>query len=378
MIHKLSLSLCLALALTACSSEPQIKHGHLLKVESKKLSSTLFYSGIIQPLHTVVIPSPADAAVTDIDFQYGDQVKAGQLLFKLSSTKFMSDYKTALTNYIKAKTQFNDSQNQLREAAFLHKNELISDDEYNAKKSAFFTTQLELIQSKDVLKNLIAQLDIKDINIYDLTITDIDKIDKAMHLQTSAEYLRVVAPTSGVVLSAMKNEDESKKILKGDVVKQGDVLAIIGDMTGLSTRIKVNEMTVNQLKVGQKIHLTGIAFPDQILDGEVKRLDRQGEATNGSLPTFPVEIVVPRLSPLQQKLIHVGMTAKIEILVDEDPQISIPISAIKEKDDVAYVQRYDETTQRLKEVPISTGRTTIDSVVVLAGLKPGDRIVVPN
>lgn len=378
-MKKNSIFVLLFLILAGCSSEPQIKNGHLVKIEPQKLSNTLFYSGSIQPIRTVVIPSPADAAVVDVAFQYGDQVEAGQLLFKLSSTKFMTDYKTALTSYIKAKTQFTESQNQLREATFLHKNELISDDEFNAKKSAFYTAQLELIQAKDALKNLISQLDMHDsLNVYDLAITNIDQINKALHLQTNAEYLRIVAPTAGVVLGAMKNEDESKKVLKGDAVKQGDVLAVIGDMSGLSTRIKVNEMTVNQLKVGQKVHVTGIAFPDQVLDGEVKRLDRQGEASNGGLPSFPVEIVVPKLSPLQQKLIHVGMTAKIEILIDEEPQISIPIAAVKERCDTSYVQVYDENKHRLKEVPISTGKTTIDSVVVLAGLKPGDRIVVPH
>lgn len=368
----------LSLMLSSCSNEPHIKNGHLMKIETRSLSNTLFYSGTIQPIHTIVIPSPADAAVVDIAFQYGDSVKPGQLLFMLSSTKFLSDYKTALTNYIKAKNQFADSENQLREAEFLHKNELISDDDYKAKKSSFFTAQLELIQSKDLLKSLITQLDIKDMNIFDLSISDIAKINKAMHLQTTSENLRIISPAQGVVLGAMKNEDESKKIAKGDAVKQGDVLAVIGDMSGLSTRIKVNEMTVNQLKVGQKVRITGIAFPDQILDGEIKRVDRQGESSNGGLPNFPVEIVVPKISTLQQKMIHVGMTAKIEIPISEEPQISIPISAIKEKGNVSYVQLYDEKMHDLTDVAINTGKATIDSVTVLSGLKEGDRIVVPN
>lgn len=364
--------------LSACSNEPKLKDSHFETVELRSIDNTLFYTGTIQPLKTIVIPSPADGAIVDMSFQYGEHVKAGQLLYVLSSAKFLSDYKSALMQYLKAKNDFDNSQTQLKEGEFLHKNELISDDDFKNRKSNYYASQLSLTQAKDALEVLIQQLAIKNMDLYKLSIADVDKINEAMHLQANSENLRVISPAAGTILSTTKNDEEVKKLIKGDTVKQGDVLAIIGDLSGLSVRIKVNELTVNQLKVGQKVKVTGIAFPDDVLNGEIKQVDRQGENSNGGLPTFPVEIIVPTLSAKQQEIIHVGMSAKIEINSDEEPKISIPIAAVEEKNGETYVSLYDEKSHQLKKVIIKTGSTTMDSVSVLSGLKPGDKIVVPN
>jgi HlyD family secretion protein len=366
------------LSLQGCSRQPNLSNGKLVTIASHAFANTLFYSGTIAPLKTRVVPSPADGVVVEMPFQYGEPIKSGQLLFMLSSTKFLTDYKSALMAYIKTKSDFNNSQTQLSEATFLHKNLLISDDDFKMKQSNYFAARLALLQAKDTLENLLHQLDVKDTHLYQLTISDIDKITQAMHLQMNSENLRILAPAEGIVLSPSKNEEENKKLSKGDLIKQGDVLAIIGDMNGISVRIKVNELTVNELKVGQKVKITGIAFPDYTLDGEINRVDRQGEAAGGSLPTFAVEVIVPALTKEQQKEIHVGMSAKVEIDIAEESKIMVPIVAIDERNGASFVQIYDEKARQVNKVLVKTGKTTTDSVAILSGLKTGDKIVIPN
>ncbi len=53
-----------------------------------------------------MITSPCDGVIESLAFHYGDAVKQNQLLFVLSSEKFQTDYKAALTQYLKAKTDF--------------------------------------------------------------------------------------------------------------------------------------------------------------------------------------------------------------------------------------------------------------------------------
>jgi len=363
--------------LSACSQEPKQSNQHMI-IEKKSVSNTLYYTGTIQPLTTVVIPSPADGMVVEMPFQYGEPVKAKQLLFKISSTKFLADYKTALMQYIKTKNEFSSNETQLNEAKFLHKNLLISDDDFKIKQSNFYASRLALLQAKDSLALLLHQLDIKNVNLYNLSIADIDKITQALHLQENSENLLIQAPVDGIVLAFNKSEDENKKISKGDAVKQNDVLAVIGDMTGVSVRIKVNELTINQLKPGQNVKVTGIAFPEDTLLGKIKRVYRQGETTNGGLPTFTVEIGVSQLTEAQQKYIHPGMSAKIAIDIDENPQILIPINSIHEKDGKSYVQLHNIQSGKNIEVSVKTGKTTMDSIAILDGLKMGDEIVIPN
>lgn len=378
LLYLLAILIFCWLILKACSSPNELTKQQIITVKTEQPTNTLYFSGIIQPLKTLVVPSPTDGVVIDVLFQYGDMVKAGQRLFLIASTKFLTDYKSALMQYIKAKNDFNTSQMQLSEAAFLHKHELISDDDYKTKQASYYAAQLALAQAKDALENLLFQLNIKNIDLYKLTIADVDKITQALHLQKDSENLIILSPATGFILAANKNDDETKKIAKGEVVKQGDALAMIGDLDGLSVHIKVNELTINQLHLGQKIKVTGVAFPEDTLIGEISRIDKQGETTNGGLPVFPVTVVIPHLTEQQKKIIHIGMSAKVEVNIDEAMQIMVPVEAVFEKDGQFYVEFYDETTGKTKEIIVNTGKTTTDKVVILSGLKVGDKIVVAH
>lgn len=376
-MRKLS-CLILTLMLAACSREPALKNAHYETVQPRSSASTLYYSGSIQPIKSLVIPSPVDGVVVDMPVQYGDAVDTGKMLFMLSSAKFFTDYKTALMQYVKAKSDFEASKSQLSEGDFLHKNQLISDDDYKVKKANYYSNQLVLLQAKDALELLLTQMDIKGVDLYKLSISDVDKIDQAMHLQKKSESLRILSPAEGVLLGATKNDDDSKKINKGDVVKQGDVLAVIGDMSGISVKIKVNELTVNQLHIGQKVKVTGIAFPDYVLDGSISRVDRQAESGSSGIPSFAVEVSVPKLTKPEQDAIHVGMSAKVEINLSDEARIMIPINALVEKNGATYVQRLDQKAGNIANVLVRTGKSTPDAVTVLSGLNAGDKIVVPD
>ena len=233
--------------LSACSRRENESNIHLMTITPTVFSKTLSYPGIIEPKATWVVSSPADGVIVDDFFQYGDTVKVGELLFKIDSSKFLSDYKIALMQYIKAKNEFNTSLTQLSEGKFLYRNQLISTDDFRSKQASYYAAQLALLQSKDTLGNLLHELNIKNINFYALTIEHIDQITKALHLQLNTESLAVLAPYAGMVLAPSKDDESNKKLAKGDVVKQGDVLAMIGEMDGLTLSIKVNELTINQL-----------------------------------------------------------------------------------------------------------------------------------
>lgn len=343
----------------------------------KKLSTSLFYSGVIQPLKTLAIPAPADGVIQEIFFHYGDVVKAGQLLFVISSEKFQIDYKNALMDYIKAKNEFNTMKSQLTEGDFLHKNQLISDDDYKTKQNAFYTSQLALVQAKETLHLLLNELTDERFDIDSLMIENIDKITQALKAQGNAPKIRVLAPATGVILLPTKSEGdgENKKLMSGDLVKQGDILGVIGDTHGLTIRVNVNEFNINQLKIGQSVKVSGSAFPDINLQGKIAGLDKQAQVSTNGIPIFPIEIIVPALSREEEKTIHIGMTAKVEINIDGPPEISVPLEAVFEKDGQTFVNAKDPHTGKVHEVLVRTGQTGMDSVVIESNLKTGDQIV---
>lgn len=81
----------LILLLSACGSgdkSSQSGSDKVMTVTSSSLASSLYFSGRIQPLKTIVITSPAEGVIDDMPFHYGDEVKGSQLLFQISSEKF--------------------------------------------------------------------------------------------------------------------------------------------------------------------------------------------------------------------------------------------------------------------------------------------------
>lgn len=381
---KIIIFIFLLMSLCACSNSHNAKNtnkNEIITVASHPFATTLYYSGTVQPLKAVVVTSPAEGVIEDMAFHYGDTVKPQQLLFTISSNKFESDYKSALMQYIKAKTDFENASTQLREGEFLHKNLLISDDDFKAKQTNFYNAQLMLLQARDTLATLLKQLDMPGLNLYALTIADIDKITQALHIQSDSQKIRITSPAAGVILLPTKNDSGDngvKKISRGEQVKQGDVLAMIGDVSGLTIHINVNEFNINQIHIGQTVKVTGAAFPDFVLEGEIAGLDRQGQPSQGGMPIFPVEVIVPTLTPQQQAVIHMGMNAKVEIAIEGTPEVTVPIAAVFEKSGVPYVRVQNEKNGKIQEIAVKTGQTTLDSVVIKANLKTGDKVVVPH
>jgi len=376
-IMKFFILLCLLCFLTACGQGYNAKN-EIITVQSHSLTTPLYYSGIIQPLKTVVVTTPAEGVVTDMTFHYGDTVYKDRPLFIISSDKFQTDYKNALMAYIKAKTDFINNQTQLRASEFLHKNQLISDDDFKSKQTNFFNSQLGLIQAKDALSIYLKQMDLQGMDLFSLSIENIDKINQVLHTQNVLRVLHVISPANGIILLPTDNNTEGqlKKIAKGDSVKQGDVLAMIGDMSGLMIHINVNELNVNQLKIGQAVKITGPGFPDMELQGNILSIDRQGEVTQGSMPLFPVDIIVPKLTEAQQNIIHIGMSAKVEIQTKDETVITVPLSAVNDKNGVPYLHVIENG--KIKEIPVKTGKTTQDSVIIASYLKSGDQIVITH
>jgi multidrug efflux pump subunit AcrA (membrane-fusion protein) len=372
--------LCVMLMLAACGRDQhnsENKKTKIVTVKPHALTTALYYSGIVQPLNTVVITAPTDGVVSDMKFHYGDVVTAGQLLFTLTSEKFQADYKDALMAYVKAKTEFTNQQSLLSESEFLYKNQLISMDDYKAKKTNFFNAQLGFIQAKDVLAVYLKRLAINDVDLFSLSIENVEKINQLLHGKQDAQVLQVASPAAGVILLPIKNDNsdnQSKKTMKGDQVKQGDVLAMIGDVSGLTIHINVNEYNVNELKIGQAVKVTGTAFSGLELQGAISSIDRQGQTSQGGTPVFPVEVVVSKLSPEAQKSIHMGMSAKVEILLQGPEVITVPIAAVIQKNGASYLRV--KTENKVKEVLVKTGQTTQDEVVISSNLNAGDRVVI--
>lgn len=374
-IFILILALCALLACRQQNKQNQTKE-IVYTVAEKKLTDQLYFSGTIEPLKIVSVAAPEEGVVVEKNFEYGQFVNKSQLLIKLDSDKLERDFNAALTDFLTAKDKLTSTRTDLDATQALSKLGVISGDELRQATSNYNNANVSYLQALNKFQH-VAKLSPADFTLLtELTISNIPEINKAMH--ANYNFLNITAPERGVALVPIKSEEskETGIIALGTTVKAGQIVTSIGDLTGLSASININEVDINQIKPGQLVTLTGVGFPEFALKGSVSQVASQALVSAsglGNIPTFTAKVIVPKLTAEQQKFIRVGMSAKIQITIEHPNRLLIPIDAVYEKEGKSWVTRI--VNEKKIETPVTTGETTFNDVEVLNGLKSGDKII---
>lgn len=369
---------CMMFAFIGCSGRGESGGStsvETIKVEAKPSVTTVYYSGSIKPMESTEISNTkAEGVIAQLGFKYGERVNKGQLLFVISSKQFAKDYQASLSELIKARQNLSNIQYQMTGTEELKKLKIVSEQEYLNVKSQLFNAQLEDAQADRRFNELLTNSGVTKDVLDKLDINNPKSIIEV--LSRAPSIIKIYAPISGTALLPSGSK-ESGEIRLGTEVKLGQNLVSIAAEKGISVSIKATELDVNQLKVNQKAIISGDAFPGMQLQGYVAHVDRAANPdTSGGIPTFNVTIVYPNLTPYQDEIIRIGMRAEIAIPFKVPAIIKIPLTAITQEDDTAFVKKVDKKTGKIEKVPVQTRGTDVSSVEITGGLKPGDEVVV--
>ena len=194
--------------------------------------------------------------------------------------------------------------------------------------------------------------------------------------QTDLDNTIIRAPFSGVAVSkdAQPGEMVSPVSAGGGFTRTG--ISTIVDMRSLEIEVDVNESYINRVKPKQKVTAVLDAYPDWQIPAyvitTVPTADRQ-KATVLVRIGFD-ELGDPRLLP--------DMGVKVTFLRDAgdsttpaaQPVTLVPKGAVRTENDKSYVYVVREET--VERRAIQTGGADAERLEVVAGLAPGDRVVV--
>jgi RND family efflux transporter MFP subunit len=199
--------------------------------------------------------------------------------------------------------------------------------------------------------------DVASRQAYERALSELDQGKAALAAaQQAYEDSLIRSPMDGVVL---RKEGEI-----GAVVKAGDAICWIGQVTPLRVTADIDEEDAPRLKLGQQTLITADAFPDRVFEGQVNEITPMGDPINKS---YRARISLPDDSPLL-----FGMTTEVNVIVRHvDDAILVPPEALKA---AAVWAVADGIAHRL---PVKTGVYGDDSVEILEGLK-GDEILILN
>lgn len=129
-------------------------------------------------------------------------------------------------------------------------------------------------------------------------------------------------------------------------------LFVIENLDNLELEIKVSEYTIGKVAVGQEAEISADILNGETVHGEVTSISPTGEEKGGgsSERVIPTKI---RVTDQDTKLIA-GITARASIVLEESENaLTVPVSAVMEKDGTNYVQEIGDGT--VSWVPVDIG-----------------------
>lgn len=356
-----------------------------LKVELTDKPTLLTFSGFANPLESYNVTSPVDGLVQYVATNYGNPVHKNQLLYIIKSTKLNSDFRTNLEGYIKAKSAYESALFKFNGNKELYALGLISKISYNDSENEVKNNQLALIELEQQFQNV---LNILHINFNELKMLSLENLQRFNEIvDKTSKGIKIFSNANGNLLFSSKTMGSSSDFDTGSkgpiklhsTVKEGQVLAVIANMTGLKLQITVSETDFKNIYLGQKAKVTVPAYSSVELNGKVSYITHQANSADlNNIPTYNAEVIVPYLTLEQRSSIQVGMSVQVVLIKENPPVIIIPLNSLIEKDGLYYVKILNRNDGTIKEREVKPGLTDINTVEILEGLAKGDELVLPD
>jgi HlyD family secretion protein len=372
--------------LAGCSAQ-KAGDQQTMTVALKPNITTLYYNGAIEPSEQRAVISKADGTIKKMYFEYGTLVAKDQLLFVIEAPQLVTDYQSALADYLKAQYQLTADGKKLQGSKDLYKLGIISDQDFEGDQSAYYNDVLSLAQAKQKLSAVLTKFDTPPVNIEQLShLSEADTQKLTDMMAQSNTTLEIYAPTTGIAMPGDKSgggnnndsgDGQDSNLKPGSSVKAGQTIVNIGERTGIAVSIKVSELNINDIPTDQVATISGDAFPNITLQGHVSYKERLPISNNssGGVPLYLVHIAIPKITPQQRETIRLGMSARAQINITQAATISVPLSAVFNQNGQSMIKVINPENKQIINTPVSTGATTEDSVTIQSGLKPGDVIV---
>ena len=322
-------------------------------------------SGYITPRRRATIAAKITGRVTAVFFDEGTRVKEDQLLATLDD----SDYKRALDS---TKADRNSS-----EAAIADYEVQLRNAEIELKRAQqLFDARIGTQEALDNASTTAASLRAKIVLAKQQVAASEARIAEA---QQSVDNCVIRAPFAGIVVSkdAQVGEMVSPVSAGGGFTRTG--IATIVDMNSNEIEVDVNESFIARVKEGQAVRATLDAFPNAPYDAKVRTViptaDRQKATVKVRISILKLDDkILPDMGVKVAFLEEAKPAAKKGAAKTPEAIAYIPKSAVRSDSGASYV--YLVKAGNVERRAISLGGERGSDVGVLAGLAPGDSIVV--
>ncbi len=217
-----------------------------------------------------------------------------------------------------------------------------------------------IAEKTESLAKLKAGPDELDIQSQELAVKQ--RENALLDAQEKLAYYFIRAPFAGVIAKL--------NIKKGDPVSASTILSTLITKQKIA-ETSLNEVDITKIKIGNKTTITFDAIPDLSITGEVVEIDTVGTVTQGVV-TYAVKIAFDT----QDDRVKPGMSVSAAIITDVKQNILlVPNSAVKQQNDMAYVEIFTSETQVPKQQTVQVGLSNDTVTEIVTGLTESDKVV---
>jgi len=354
-------------------------------VERGNITETIMETGNVQAAQ-VSVYSTSNGVIEELYVKNGDSVKIGQKLFKVRSTSTDQEKATANSTYMTALSNLKKSQ-QDKESAYA---QLLSDKksltdskgDLRYQKNHGTNTKTNKGYTSAEKKSLRQDVSAKEstLNASQQKYDDADTAISASQAGVKAAKLSYDATQNATIAAQVAGTVSNLSARVGDVVYFSDItvtsttiadpVLVVGDLSGYSVKIGINEMERSKIALGQKATIKFDAIPDKEYTGEVEKVDDFGVEESGVI-TYNAYLSVTD----QDERMLPKMTANVTIETNSrENVIVIPTKALKPYQNGKGVQMASSDSkgkQVFEYVSVKTGLKSGSQVEIISGLEEG-------
>jgi HlyD family secretion protein len=377
--------LCCSVLACGPPEEPAAEH-RVVVATMRDIVVSAVAAGVIEPVTTVEVKSKASGEIIEVAVEEGDPVRQGDLLVRVDPRIPGNAVVQAEADSLVARAELDNADAQLVRSEALRQSQAITELEFEQAKLNRATAVAALVRARRALEDA----------------------------KIAFEDTEVRAPSAGTILG--RNVEVGSVIASASRdVGGGAVLLRMATLDIVQVRALVDETDIGLVEPGLPVTIQVAAFPNRTFRGEVLRVGAEA-VVDQNVTMFPV---LARIANHEQ-LLRPGMNAEVEVHIGAmRGVVAVPNAALRSAEDaplalsllglppesvaalvdgavrpapgdppagdaaegdpppdrgryVAFVLRGGEPTPVL----VRAGLTDFDYTAVLAGIAPGDTVLI--
>jgi putative peptide zinc metalloprotease protein len=256
----------------------------------------------VLPIRSADVRADIEGIIDSIHVKEGDQVREGDLIARISDKDLRPELaktelhiqqlaaklsmfeagptameiEVAKTAVARAEESLKYARSHASRNQQLFNEQILSRKDFETTQELVALTDNQLAEAKSRLNVLLQGTRPEEIFAAKSEIAGLDT--QRRYLEDQIRRLNIHSTTSGIVATPARQLKE----LRRQVVKKGDLIAKVYDPKDMTAEIVISEKEITDVKVGQKVSLKALTYPDLTFEGTVTAIGVTAQGGSGS------------------------------------------------------------------------------------------------